>query len=87
MNEIVDRILSDYREEAKCGYSVFVIGEEYFVLAGKAYQSENLTRAEEIGRKAERIWHTIRRQIPEDPKHQAMAAHLILRRIFSVPGS
>jgi len=77
VNEIVDRILSDYREEAKCGYSVFVIGEEYFVLAGKAYQSGNLTRAEEIGRKAESIWHTIRRQIPEDPKHQAMAAHFI----------
>lgn len=77
VNEIVDRILSDYREEAKCGYSVFVIGEEYFVLAGKAYQSGNLTRAEEIGRKAESIWHMIRRQIPEDPKHQAMAAHFI----------
>jgi len=75
VNEIVEQISRDYRQEEKCGYSVFVIGEEYFVLAEKAYQSGHWTQADELSRRTESIWDVVRRQIPEDPKHQTMAAH------------
>lgn len=75
VREIVEQIVSNYRQEEKCGYSVFVIGEEYFVKAEEAYQDGNLTQGKELAEKAETIWDFIRKQIPEDPKHQAMATH------------
>ena len=74
VEEIVERILQNYRPEEKCGYSIFVIGEEYFVKAEEAYQVGNRPQAEELYNKAAAIWENNRR-IPEDPKHQALATY------------
>jgi tetratricopeptide (TPR) repeat protein len=75
VNKIVNRIVSDYRQEEQSGYSIFVIGEAYFVEAEQAFQVGNLTKAQEHYRKAESIWDINRKQIPEDSKHQALATH------------
>lgn len=75
VNEIVEQIVRDYRQEEKCGYSVFVIGEEYFIRAEQVLQTGHQTEAEENYQRAERVWEINRNRIPEDPKHQAMATH------------
>ncbi|MEJ5258742.1 MAG: cysteine peptidase family C39 domain-containing protein [Anaerohalosphaeraceae bacterium] len=84
VTEIVERILKEYRPEEKCGYSVFVIGEEYFVEAEEAYQVGNMPRAEEQYKKAAAVWD-INRLITEDPKHQALATYYT-GRIFQTLG-
>ena len=72
--ETTGRILSGYRGEKKLGYSVFVIGEEYYILAEEAFQVSNQKQAEPAYRKAVAVWEK-NRSIPEDPKHQAHAAY------------
>ncbi|HOQ03874.1 MAG TPA: tetratricopeptide repeat protein [Anaerohalosphaeraceae bacterium] len=75
VEQIVERIMTDYRGQEKLGYSVFVIGEEYLVQAELALQAGHQTEAEENYQRAERVWKINRYRIPEDPKHQAMATH------------
>jgi tetratricopeptide (TPR) repeat protein len=56
---IVERMLTDYRDQEKLGYSVFVIGEEYFFLGNDKFQSECFAEAAEKYVKAERLWQKI----------------------------
>ncbi len=53
---------------------MFVIGEEYLLLAELAMQAGRQTEAEGNYQRAEQVWEKNFR-MPEDPKHQAMATH------------
>ncbi|HOM62038.1 MAG TPA: tetratricopeptide repeat protein [Anaerohalosphaeraceae bacterium] len=74
VNEIATMIFTNYREEEKIGYSLFVIGEKYYLRADKAWMSGNKQQAKEDFQKAIDLWQK-NLLISEDVEHQGHALY------------
>lgn len=81
--EQINLILSSYQDEKRINYSLFVIGEEYYLLGEKQLQDTEHSRGQAALQQAIDVWQPVRAQ-SADTLHQAHALYYsadALRRI------
>lgn len=72
VQEIVDLILKDYKEQPRTGYAIFMIGEEYYLQGGIVLADKDSEKAKIFYSKALSIWDNNINQI-EDSRHRCLA--------------